>query len=153
MLGACGDGGAEVCAPRSESYHVTAALRMREPAKSVTDSGEAEAVLPRGKLLVTVEQDRSIQGCHDGLVTESYPAQQLLSTTIALDGSSFTLDVPSTFYPAIYVPMLWLQVRLDENGNGHCDDGELAGVAELARDANVNLQLELVSAACPLPAI
>jgi hypothetical protein len=49
--------------------------------------------------------------------------------------------------------VLWLQVRLDENGNGRCDDGEPAAGAELQRSENVALQLELVRAACDLPTL
>jgi hypothetical protein len=152
VLAACGDDGAEICAARHESYHVSAALSVRDPEKAAAEGAEAVAPL-KGKLLVSVEQDRSILDCHDGLVSESYPAAPLLYTTVALSGPSFTLDVPSTIYPAIYVPMLWLSVRLDENGNGRCDDGEPAGIAELAREANASVQIELMHAACPLPAI
>jgi hypothetical protein len=68
------------------------------------------------------------------------------------DGS-FSLDVPTTTYPMVHTPVLWLQVRLDENANGRCDDGEPAAGAELQRSENVALQLELVRAACDLPTL
>lgn len=151
LLAACGDGG-DMCAARRESYHVNASLSLREPEKAAAEGAEAAPAI-QGKLLVSVEQDRAISNCHDGLISETFPAGSLMTTTIDLAGPSFTLDVPSTTYPAVYVPMLWLSLRLDENGNGRCDDGELAGFAELPRDPNVNVHVELIPAACPLPKI
>jgi hypothetical protein len=106
-----------------------------------------------GKLQVSVTPDRAIVACKDGLASEVTPAADVLSATLDMQNGSFSLDVPSTTYPAVHAPVLWLEVRLDENGNGRCDDGEPAAGVELQRSENVSLQLELVRAACDLPTL
>lgn len=139
-----------MCASRRETYHVNASLSLRDPEKAAAEGTELAPAI-QGKLLVSVEQDRALSSCHDGLISETFPAGPLMTTAVDLAGPGFALDVPSTIYPAVYVPMLWLSVRLDENDNGRCDDGELAGFAELTRDSNVSVHVELMPAACPLP--
>ena len=150
-LAACGEAGDDMCAPRHDSYHVDATLSLREPGKT---AGEAAAAVPlAGKLQVSVTPDRAIVACRDGLASEVTPASDVLNATLDMQNGSFSLDVPSTTYPAVHTPVLWLEVRLDENGNGRCDDGEPAGGVELQRSENVSLSLELVRAACALPTL
>jgi hypothetical protein len=148
-LAACGDGG-DVCAARHENYRVHATLSMREPGKSASENG-ADASQLSGKLSVSVTPDRAITSCRDGVVSETTPALSLLDTKLEMRDGTFTVDVPSTTYPAIYTPALWLGVHLDENGNGRCDDGEPAGGVELTRAEHAEVHLELVRAACDLP--
>lgn len=149
-LAACGDAGDDVCAARHDNYRVHATLSMREPAKSAGEVASETAPLA-GKLSVMVTPDRAIVACKDGLATETAPAASLLDTKLDMQDGSFTVDVPTTTYPAIYTPALWLGVHLDENGNGRCDDGEPAGGIELQRGDNVDVHLELVRSACDLP--
>ncbi len=150
-LAACGEAGDDACAPRHDTYHVDATLSLREPGKS---AGEGAAIAPlAGKLQVSVTPDRAIIACKEGLASEVTPAADVLNATLDMQNGSFSLDVPSTTYPALHAPVLWLEVRLDENGNGRCDDGEPAGGVELQRSENVSLQLELVRAACALPTL
>lgn len=149
-LASCGDAGDDVCAARHDSYRVHATLSMREPGKSAGE--DAAGVSPlAGKLSVSVTPDRAIVACKDGLISETTPALSLLDTKLDMRDGAFTLDVPTTTYPAIYTPALWLGVHLDENDNGRCDDGEPAGGVELQRSENVDVHLELVRAACDLP--
>jgi hypothetical protein len=152
-LAACGEAGDDVCVPRHDSYHVTATLSLREPGKSAGGEDAGAATPLSGKLQVTVTPDRAIMACKDGLASELTPASYVLDTTLDMRDGSFSLDVPTTTYPMVHTPVLWLQVRLDENGNGRCDDGEPAAGAELQRSENVALQLELVRAACDLPTL
>jgi len=155
VLVACADADEDgTCREQGETYHVVARVSMHEPDKSAGEAGVAqqpETQVPAGKLLVTVSQDHDITFCGDGLAAVSTPARDLMTNqAVARIDDGFSVDVHASFYPDIYVPSgYWLDVLLDENGNGGCDEGEPRGGSALGRSAEAQLSIELKRGPCP----
>jgi hypothetical protein len=129
-----------------ELYRVVATVGLRE----ADDSKSAVDSELQGAVLVSVFESSSVVACSGDLVSVSQPGGSVVSQApIHLNAGGFALDVPSTLYPnATEPPGLGMDVLLDENGNGQCDDGEPHGVAALGREAESNVHVELVRAPC-----
>lgn len=173
-LSACADGGG-VCDVEEVTYHVDARLYLPDAAWS--DEGERKASAPgaRGaalaaaedtttavggedgslpsaereaRLLVAVHEDESFVACHDGQVTSQIPGRTLLTLSRPLS-ETFSLDVAASHFAGLGPSLMLLEVRLDENGNGQCDVGELSGFAALPAGEDVAVRLALRESGCP----
>jgi hypothetical protein len=132
-LAACGDEqGADLCAPREESYQVTVAVTMPTATKR-TEPGIV--AIPR--VLASVYEGSSLSCAGGGLVSMSWPGAELMTRVpVAIDAAGFTLDVHATVYPELLqgpAGAIGLSLLFDENGNGRCDEGELEASALIER--------------------
>lgn len=138
---ACGERAA-TCATYDQTYRVRVALH-------VDPSGDATRPLP-GHVLASVSEESSVLACKEGVISTSSPGRMLLSPrAVPLEGAGFTLRLSANTYAQAPVSSLRLQVLVDENENGRCDDGEPLGEAALARAAQSHVQLTLHRAPCP----
>jgi hypothetical protein len=144
-LVACGHHSA-ACTPEEHTYSVTTAVSFNEPSKS-----SAEVPLTQGRLLASVVESSSVIACANGIAQQVSPGRALLSNVpVSIDAAGFTLRVHSTVYPEVGAPALSLQLLFDQNGNGHCDDGEPRGTAAIERVPRSHLRVALVSGPCAM---
>jgi hypothetical protein len=146
LLGACEPETSDACASVEELYRVVATVGLRE----ADDSKSAANAELQGAVLVSVFESSSVVACSGDLVSVSQPGAAVVAhAPVHLSAAGFTLDVPSTLYPnAAEPPRLGMDVLLDENGNGQCDDGEPHGFAAVEREAESNVHVELVRTPC-----
>lgn len=145
LLGACEPETSDACASVEELYRVTVDVGLREDADK-----SATAEDPQGRVLVTVHESSSVLSCSGDLVSVATPGADVVSQVpVWVDAAGFTVDVPSTLYPnAAEPPQLDMEVLLDENGNGRCDDGEPQAYAPVARVPRSRALVELVRRPC-----
>lgn len=146
-VAACEHGPGDACVPEEATYSVTAQVSLDEsvdqgPAKTTAD--------PFQGVLATVSEASSISACGNGLASLQSPGTELVSNRpVAVDAAGFTLRFSSRFYPELQAPApLALEVVLDENANGRCDDGEPSGHAPLQRALGSRVSVALTRGPC-----
>lgn len=108
----------EACEVEQVVHHVRGEVL---PAGAVDKTAVAQ-----GALVLTVSETSSVVSCTDDLVTLATPGAELASASFSASSTSFAFDVPSRVVGG-QRPTFRIAALLDENDNGVCDDGELAG--------------------------
>jgi hypothetical protein len=151
----CGDRSGDLCTPAYATYHYEVHASLREPGKSAAtsqgvDSTAASSVaLSEGALRVRVFEGSSIVACSGDVATHATPGSTLFSKQLSARPEGVRIDLPQSFYPQLLEPDLYLEVLLDQNANGRCDDGEPSGTVSLPRSEELHeVDIELVSGPC-----
>lgn len=102
-----------------------------------------------GHLLASVSESSSVIACNNGVAQQAIPGRALLRQQ-RVDSSSgtFRLRVPATVYPRVGSSNAVLQLLLDDNDNGRCDDGEPHASTVIERAPRSAVRIELLRNAC-----
>ncbi|HEX6245053.1 MAG TPA: hypothetical protein VFZ61_29230 [Polyangiales bacterium] len=145
VLTACQPESDAPCAMKEATYSVTAQVSLSD---QVTERKTA-GVEPR--VLASVWQSSTVTSCSGDLVSVTSPGAALVETRpVSVDSAGFTLRFSESLHPQLDAPELGLEVLLDENGNGRCDDGEPSGQVAVPRSLRAHVRVELTPAACRL---
>jgi hypothetical protein len=144
LLAACEPAG-DACVCEEATYSVNALVSLNEEPTATKASTNA------GRVLASVSESSSVVGCGDGLTTQVSPGRHLVSNQpVFVDAGGFTLRFSSSTYPELDSPALSLEVLLDENANGRCDDGEPSAQVPLERSLRSRVQVALMRSPCPV---
>lgn len=126
---------------------VESAAEAREPEADGPSS--ARSALPTvARLVVSVYEDASYVSCEGDLIGSRVPGYTL-AVASRMVGPTLSLDVPLTRYRELGTPKTVVDVRLDSDGKGDCDEDEPSGTAVFDPSHPGELVIELDSEGCP----